>query len=525
MTSPAASVDPLGPTVTSFISFDVEALPGRSASDGVESLVWGRLGGSEYGIRRISKILGMHRLKGNFLIDFAMCLLYGDREVKRMVQFLLEEGHEVHAHLHSEWVVRKWEVLGKWKGPLGLDRTDPQLSDALLQFTAWKYESLTGLAPEVFRSGAYLFSNHTIEAAKRAGFRLISNYNATRHASFNLPLATAHNEPFLWDNRLLELPVDFSPEPLSFDWVKYEGWYHRARTRKKERTFNLVLHSWSLLAREGAQLQKYEPIHEERLNQMCEHLATHTRPSGYSEYLRRRESEPERAAIIASDTCVVEVGERSSSVTCCSICGFAFVKRPTEDTCPGCGSRARHRQLKDVFARLGNPFDGKVVLANYANLVEQRAFLRGARSVLNFDVRPVSEVELQMDVQDLVSVRAGSIDAFLGIHVLNHVRDDERALREISRVLKPGGLACLTLPYRDNFSTTALPDPTEHYGADALEKYGVGTFRRYGLNDALTQLRAHFEVDAQGGTDPVTGDTMLVFLLRRPASSKPHPEA
>jgi hypothetical protein len=384
----------------------------------------------------------------------------------------------------------------------------------LLDFTAYKFAELTGLEPGTFRSGAYLFNEFTVTASRQAGFRMLSNYNSSRHAHWELPEASKHNAPFRWDNGLLELPVDFSPEPLSVDWVKYVGWYDRARTRKTEKTFNLVMHSWSLLKRNGEIFDAYAPLHEERLHQICAHLANETHHSGYDEYLSSRLTQPSPPTISAQH-CALVPYDRTTPLSCCNICGHGFSKMPEPDTCPGCTGRARHRQLKDVLRRIGNPFDGKVVLANYANRLEQRAFLSRTRTLLNFDIRPVSEVELQMDVQNMNAVRNGSIDAFLALHVLNHVRDDATALREIHRVLKRGGFACVTIPYRENVATTILEDVTEHYGQQALDQYGVGTYRRYGFDDALALFRQHFEVSTEIGIDPVTGQSMHVFFLRK----------
>ena len=126
-----------------------------------------------------------------------------------------------------------------------------------------------------------------------------------------------------------------------------------------------------------------------------------------------------------------------------------------------------------------------------------------------------------MDLQNLSAVRSGALDAFLGIHVLNHVQDDERALDEIARVLKPGGLACLTIPYRENYSTSPHTDVTEHYGKEALERYGVGTFRRYGYDDALALFAKQFEVETQTGFDPVTQESMAIFFLRKRTPNPP----
>jgi SAM-dependent methyltransferase len=274
------------------------------------------------------------------------------------------------------------------------------------------------------------------------------------------------------------------------------------------------MHSWSLLKRSGEIFDAYAPQHEERLHQICAHLANETHHCGYDGYLASRSTQSSPPTISAHQ-CSLTPYDRTTPLTCCNICGHGFSKTPESDTCPGCTGRARHRQLKDVLDRIGNPFDRKIVLANYANRLEQRAFLSKALRLLNFDVRPVSEVELQMDVQNMSAVRSGSIDTFLALHVLNHVRDDVAALGEIHRVLKKGALACVTIPYRENVATTTLDDVTEHYGQQALDQYGVGTYRRYGLDDALTLFRQHFDVSTEVGTDPVTGQSMQVFFLRK----------
>jgi hypothetical protein len=167
---------------------------------------------------------------------------------------------------------------------------------------------------------------------------------------------------------------------------------------------------------------------------------------------------------------------------------------------------------------VGNPFIGCRVLANYANIVEKAAFLSQASEVLNFDVRPVGEVDVQMDMQDMTLIRSGSYDAFLAVHVLNHVANDRKALSEIHRALKPGGIAVLTVPYREGSSTSSCENVTETYGSEALAKYGVGSYRRYGLQDVLELFGERFTVQAEVGFDPVTQERMNVFILRKNAN-------
>ncbi|MFM6396425.1 MAG: hypothetical protein ACKPFF_07040, partial [Planktothrix sp.] len=179
-------------------------------------------------------------------IDISSCILYGDKIVSEIGNFILEQGHELHVHLHSEWLIRKWNIQGAFTGPASMNLLDRNINIAFMKFSAFKYRQIFNLEPVLFRAGGFHFNTYTVEGSGLVGFKMLSNYNATRHASyFDISDEGSRNEPFKWGNGLIELPVDFSPEPLSFVWEKYEGAFDRVRDRKKIKTFNLTLHSWS----------------------------------------------------------------------------------------------------------------------------------------------------------------------------------------------------------------------------------------------------------------------------------------
>jgi ubiquinone/menaquinone biosynthesis C-methylase UbiE len=117
-------------------------------------------------------------------------------------------------------------------------------------------------------------------------------------------------------------------------------------------------------------------------------------------------------------------------------------------------------------------------------------------------------------VQNLAEFAAASFDVFYSIYVLNHVRNDGLALQEIRRVLRPGGIAVIMVPLRLHDRTTAIADQTITYGREALEKYGVGSYRYYGMEDFLAMLAAEFDVAMHTAADPVTGQEDTVFLCR-----------
>ena len=153
----------------------------------------------------------------------------------------------------------------------------------------------------------------------------------------------------------------------------------------------------------------------------------------------------------------------------------------------------------------------------YASKIEERVFFSQASEVQNFDVRPAREADIQMDMQDMTLIRSGSFDAFYAAHVLNHVVHDRTALSEIHRTLKPGGVAVLTVPYREGPSLSSRENLAEHYKSEALAQYGIREYRCYELGDVLGLFGELFDVQAEIGFDPVTQERMSVFILRKSA--------
>jgi len=478
--------------VTSFVSFDVEALPGRARDDHVQRLIWGKFQREEHGIRRICQILNEYKIKGNFLIDLSACALYGDGAVQEVGDYLLEQGHELHAHLHSEWLLRQWGVKGNYQGPAGLDQLDLPTNQILLRHTHRKFHHLFGHEPQVFRGGGYHFNEFTIAAAQAAGFKCLSNFNAQRHAHrVTLDDDSRENEAFAWENGLLELPVDFSPEPLSFPKEHYLGQFGRVLRRKKNKTFNLTLHSWSLLRREGNHFTGPAVAHEERLREILEHLLQHTTPMGYSDFLTRL-APTALAQPSATFTTTTALSHFDPNLVC-NICA-TILQTVTTATCPGCSSTPRQRQIRSALESMNNPFDHQRVLATSADPLEKAVLFSACAEVLHVDWCPAQETALHEGAQAIASIPDSSVDGFIALHALNHAMDEKAALGEIHRVLRPDGRALLT-----------TAPPTGKGGPDD------------GAAEAQRWLSTLFECTTVNGKDPFTGQTRDVFFLRKRA--------
>ncbi len=153
-------------------------------------------------------------------------------------------------------------------------------------------------------------------------------------------------------------------------------------------------------------------------------------------------------------------------------------------------STARERLVIAMLAQLGP--DGKSILY----LAPERAvlgFLRGRASVQTADLQPGYYRALDRDIQQpdatQLTYADASFDLVIANHVLEHIPDDRKAMREFYRVLKPGGQAIVQIPYSTTLPAT-LEDPSITDPAQRAQVFGQSDHvRLYGLNDYLERLR------------------------------------
>jgi SAM-dependent methyltransferase len=89
----------------------------------------------------------------------------------------------------------------------------------------------------------------------------------------------------------------------------------------------------------------------------------------------------------------------------------------------------------------------------------------------------------QADMQYL-PVASDSIDIVFCLHVLEHVPDDRQGIAEMKRILKPGGVAYIMVPFMMGWKETvefSAPDPTIY---DHVRGYAPSDFKnRLGVFD------------------------------------------
>ena len=158
---------------------------------------------------------------------------------------------------------------------------------------------------------------------------------------------------------------------------------------------------------------------------------------------------PTRRAVLRRLRLLVYRGNRVE----CPCCGGRFSRfmpglshRDTR-VCPRCGAQERHRALwlymrqrTDLFAR---PQLSILHWAPEYALQRSLGALPNAAYV-SADIGG-DEAMQHMDMTD-VPFKDDAFDLIVCVHVLEHVPDDRQAIREMVRVLKPGGTALLLVP-------------------------------------------------------------------------------
>lgn len=189
----------------------------------------------------------------------------------------------------------------------------------------------------------------------------------------------------------------------------------------------------------------------------------------------------------------------------CPCCNRAFrkflpfgVKQRQNAQCPGCDSLERHRLLWLYLKHKTNLFTDRLTILHIS---PESFFQKEFKSMKNINyissdlTSPIAMVKI--DITE-IPYKEKSFDVILCCHVLEHISDDRKAMREILRVLKPRGWAILQSPIDPSRKVTledqkgmAMEDRERLFGEfDHLRIYGRDYKKRLEVEGFIVKVES-----------------------------------
>lgn len=190
-----------------------------------------------------------------------------------------------------------------------------------------------------------------------------------------------------------------------------------------------------------------------------------------------------------------------------------------EVLCPFCSSMPRHRILA-LWGKAHKQYLRKADILYFAPGGSERMWLkRNHVSCVTADLYSEA-VDLKLDIQD-TGLPDESYDVIVCNHVLEHVDDFRKALKEMYRILRSGGSFICSFPMDTNMELLD-EDPCVQTEEERVRRFGQNDHQRvFGIKADRFLTEAGFEVERIDGKDypeeilPVVGpadyDMNLLF--------------
>ena len=187
------------------------------------------------------------------------------------------------------------------------------------------------------------------------------------------------------------------------------------------------------------------------------------------------------------------------------VAGGGSLRRRDIGYCPRCNSKARHRRLWLELDHnwTSGPGARRVLVISPHESTLRALTDRGLRHI-SIDLTRRPGIHLVGNTEHLPFADA-VFDLVISVHVLEHVGDDRRAMRETARVLSADGLAVVNVPC--DLSRSTLEDPSVTSGNDRRKLFGEPDHVRwYGADivDRLVGEGLEVEVLRAGDLDRAT---------------------
>jgi len=187
----------------------------------------------------------------------------------------------------------------------------------------------------------------------------------------------------------------------------------------------------------------------------------------------------------------------------CPVCNASFrkflpygVESRDNVLCPRCLSLERHRLIWLYLKNESTFFTEKV---RFMHVAPEQCFYPRFKKMDNIDYLTVDLesplADMHFDIHE-IPLDNDMFDMVMCNHVLEHVEDDHKVMKEILRVLKPGGFAILQVPQDysldETYEDPSITDPLEREKHFKQKDH----VRLFGLDYPERLSNAGFEVES-----------------------------
>ncbi|HEX9980052.1 MAG TPA: methyltransferase domain-containing protein [Flavobacterium sp.] len=192
---------------------------------------------------------------------------------------------------------------------------------------------------------------------------------------------------------------------------------------------------------------------------------------------------------------------------------YGYGKQRSNVLAPGTLSLERHRLL---WLYLKNETDFFSTHKKVLHFAPEQAFYKMFRGMKNLDYTTTDLLSPLADVKaDICNLPFddNSFDIILCNHVLEHIPDDTKAMHELYRVLKPGGMGIFQIP-QDLTREKTFEDNTITDKKQRAEIFGQYDHVRIYGRDYFDKLRSiGFKVDEVNYTSKISQELVVRFAL------------
>ncbi len=241
--------------------------------------VLGWTAAGDFGIAYQMARLDALGLKGVFFVDPLVALVAGQTMVDRIVHLILDAGHDVQLHAHTEWL--DLAPTGPTDGRGGRNMADFDLEDQvrILDYGIEILMAAGAPMPVAFRAGNYGADDNTLRALTQVGIHYDSSYSPDYHGTVcHISMDREQAALPLRLGDVIEVPVSAIGSPrgglrhaqiTALSLKEMAAALHHAATMRQP-CFSIVSHSFELLDR---QRLSPNPIVVRRFDRLCEIIA------------------------------------------------------------------------------------------------------------------------------------------------------------------------------------------------------------------------------------------------------------